>query len=198
MLTPISGYSAELLAGDRWVLELFVSDDDGSGVEEIPSFTAFLPDDTTDTPAAESLGRGFYRTAVTVADPGWYVVTASVAEYGVTAFRAHVQELVSPFGNIPVLADIQAYLGAGSTSEAVIQDALDAETQAQMDVCRIPTVYPVTLGQALKRRVARNLALRGIPLAVLEGDAETGSLTLPGRDPEVRRLEGPYKKLVQP
>lgn len=198
MLTPVSGDSAKLYEGDRWVLTVRVTDDNGSGVETLPSIAAVFPDGDTESPVAENLGQGFYRAAVTVSDPGTYVVTVQAAGYGVTAFRAEVLSLADPFGFMPDLAEVKAYLGETSTTDAVIQDALNAETQAQSDVCRIPVVYPVTLGQALKRRVARNLALRGIPLAVLRGNAEIGNLTLPGRDPEVKRLEAPYKKLVQP
>lgn len=198
MLTPISGDSVELYEGSRWVLVVRVTDDSGSGVETVPSITAVFPDGDTESASSENLGNGFYRAAVNVGGPGIYVATVLVENYGVTAFRANVIGLDDPFANMPGLAAVKAYIGATSTGDAVIQDALDAETQAQMDCCRIPVVYPATLGQALKRRVARNLALRRIPLAVLQGDAESGSLTLPGSDPEVRRLERPYRKLVQP
>jgi hypothetical protein len=43
--------------------------------------------------------------------------------------------------------------------------------------------------------VARNLAMRGLPVAVLRGDGEAGDTILPGRDPEVRRFEAPYRRL---
>lgn len=199
MITPISGDSEQLFEGSRWVLVVRVTDDDGRDVSSAPSISAVLPDGSTESATVEDLGQGFYRAGFTVTDAGWYTATAIAAGYGVTAFRANVISLADPFANMPDLADIKTYLGTSpSTADATIVDALNAETQAQMDCCRIPVVYPVTLGQALKRRVARNLALRGIPLAVLQGDAESGSLTLPGSDPEVRRLEKPYRKLVQP
>ncbi|HWD77948.1 MAG TPA: hypothetical protein VG497_03680 [Kribbella sp.] len=103
----------------------------------------------------------------------------------------------------PTLTDVKTYLGeaAARWSDPELQAALDVETQAQIEVCRIPTdpftdVYPVTLGEALKRRVQRNLALRSLPLAVLQSDAQGGNMYLPGRDVEVRRLEAPYRKMV--
>lgn len=103
----------------------------------------------------------------------------------------------------PVLSDVKTYLGeaAARWSDPELQAALDTETQAQIETCRIPTdpfndVYPVTLGEALKRRVQRNLALRALPLAVLQGDAQGGGMYLPSKDVEVRRLEAPYRKLV--
>jgi hypothetical protein len=133
---------------------------------------------------------------MTVTEPGWDVVIASTTDYGVCTFRAYVIDLANPMGNMPALGDVKGYLGDTSTNDEVLQDALDAETAAQMGVCTLPAVYPLDLREALLRRVARNLALRGIPLAVLQGDAETGNLTLPGRDPEVRRLEAPHRKVV--
>lgn len=93
--------------------------------------------------------------------------------------------------------DVIDYLreSAASWSAADIQDALDAETAAQARVCRIPDPVPADLEQSLKRRVQRNLALRQLPLAVLRGDAEAGDTVLPGSDPEVRRLERPFRRL---
>lgn len=110
---------------------------------------------------------------------------------------------------VPTTADVVAYLGDGADRWKVvmgsvsawpqIDKALAAEAAAQAAACRIPVLaadYPPDLGQALCRRVARALAMRALPLAVLQGDAEAGSLVLPGRDSEVRRLEGPYRRLV--
>jgi hypothetical protein len=106
---------------------------------------------------------------------------------------------------IPTLADVVEYLGdsaarwtddSGVTYPAIVE-TLAAETSAQAAACAVPASYPNALGLALKRRVARALTMRALPLAVLQGDAEIGSATfLPGRDPEVRRLEAPYRKLV--
>lgn len=97
---------------------------------------------------------------------------------------------------IPDLTAVKEYLGQTSASDDTITSALAAESAAQSRVCRIPVTYPEDLGEALKRRVARNLALRGLPIAVLRGDAESGNTILPGRDPEVRRLEAPFRKLM--
>ena len=98
---------------------------------------------------------------------------------------------------IPDLMAVTDYLGdaASRWQEADLTAALAAETAAQARRCTIPDPYPDDLAEALLRRVARNLALRALPLAVLQGDAETGLMTLPGRDPEVRRLEAPFPRL---
>lgn len=93
--------------------------------------------------------------------------------------------------------DVSGYLGDHSWTDDEIQAALDAEEAAQATRCRVPIPRPADLDEALCRRVARNLAMRVLPLAVLQGDAEAGSTTrLPGNDPEVRRLEGPWRRLV--
>jgi hypothetical protein len=104
---------------------------------------------------------------------------------------------------LPTLDDVKTYLGASAAqwSDPELQAALDAETQAQIEVCRIPTdpfndVYPVTLGEALKRRVMRNLTMRQYPVSMPTGDAQSGASYLPSKDVEVRRLEAPYRKLV--
>jgi hypothetical protein len=143
---------------------------------------------------------GLYRVVVGVDTPGRWIAVVEASGYGSTAFSAYVSD-VTDADAFPDLASIKAYLGGAdeiSFSDAELQDALDAEAGAQRKVCNVPAIYTPDLAQALKRRVARNLALRGLPVMVLQGDAESGSLTPPGRDPEVRRLEGPYRKLVSP
>lgn len=98
---------------------------------------------------------------------------------------------------VPTLEDVTAYLGDTSYSQDEIASALAAETAAQAAMCRIPVAYPADLGEALKRRVARNLALRGVPLSVVGGDTlDGGNVYVPGRDPEIRRLEAPHRRLV--
>jgi hypothetical protein len=99
----------------------------------------------------------------------------------------------------PTLTEMFDYLGETSYTEQELGDALAAEKAAQAARCRVPAddaAWPADLAEALFRRVARNLAMRGVPLAVLQGDAEAGSLIPPGQDSEVRRLEAPHRKLV--
>lgn len=99
----------------------------------------------------------------------------------------------------PTASDVEAYLGDTSYTTEEIGAALAAEKSAQAARCRVPAddaVWPPDLTEALFRRCARNLAMRGVPLAILQGDAEVGSTVLPGQDPEVRRLEGPWRKVM--
>lgn len=99
----------------------------------------------------------------------------------------------------PDVAALRTYLGQSSYTDEQLTAALAAEARAQRRVCRVPkdpaAVWDEDLTEALCRRVARNLAMRGIPLAMFQGDADGGALVPPNRDPEVRRLEGPLRKL---
>lgn len=107
---------------------------------------------------------------------------------------------------IPDLAAVQEYLGDTSWTDADVSGALAAELAAQAAVVRPAyfldadaegyRAYPADLGEALMRRVARNLAARAVPLSVAQGDAETAPAYVPRLDPEIRRLEAPYRRLV--
>lgn len=107
---------------------------------------------------------------------------------------------------VPTLAEVRSRLKL--TEDRIpddeLADVLAAEIELQAKACRIPAdpvdppsdAFPAALRTAVFRRVARALALKGIPLAVLQGDAETGNVILPSNDPEVRRLEGPFRIVV--
>lgn len=99
----------------------------------------------------------------------------------------------------PDIGALKTYLGQTSQSDEVLEGALATEKRAQARVCRVPAdpaaPWDEDLAEALLRRVARNLAMRGIPLAMFSGDADLGGLVPPSRDPEVRRLEAPLRKL---
>ncbi len=97
---------------------------------------------------------------------------------------------------IPDLANVKAYLsqnGLTSYSDATAAEALAAETAAQAAVCRIGDPMVDDLAEALRRRVARNLAMRALPLGVMADEA--GGTRLASNDPEVRRLEKPHRKV---
>lgn len=99
----------------------------------------------------------------------------------------------------PTAGDVEAYLGDTSYTTEEITAALAAEQAAQAARCRVPAddaTWPADLTEALKRRVARNLALRNLPLAQLEGDADLGGITPRVVDGEVRRLEAPWRKVM--
>lgn len=101
----------------------------------------------------------------------------------------------------PDAAAVLAYIGSnGQWDEDEVTSALSAEEAAQAAVCRIPTdaaAWPADLAEALCRRVVANLARRNLPLglnvAISEAAVQTTRL---GMDQEVRRLEGPWRRLV--
>lgn len=104
---------------------------------------------------------------------------------------------------MPSLTDVRAYLadlGSAWTDEEVT-DALRTERAAQAQVCRTPAddeEWPADLAEALRRRVAHNLALRALPLGLQTNLTESAVATnrVGGTDAEVRRLEAPFRKWV--
>lgn len=187
--------------GDTWRMVVLVFDKDGvAAAPDSIAGTVTKPDTSTAsaTVTAETTS-GLYTVTYSLAATGRHTaaVTVTDADFGNDVIDFAV-EAISGAVDLPSLDDVTAYLGAAAdqwTSDD-LQAALDAETAAQRSTCRIPSAYPADLGQALLRRVQRNLALRQLPLAVLQGDGESGSLVLNGRDPEVRRLEAPWRRLV--
>lgn len=91
---------------------------------------------------------------------------------------------------VPTASEVAASLGR--TAEA-IQDLYDAEVADQASRCRVEPYTPA-LAAALVRRVSRSLAMRNLPLGVLQD--ETGATRVGSTDPEVRRLEAPHCKVV--
>lgn len=99
----------------------------------------------------------------------------------------------------PRLAPLKAYLGgkAALWPDAPLLAALDAETAAQARRCRVPAEVPADLTEALYRRVARNLAMREVPLGMQAAVGEFGAaLAKVGNDAEIHRLEAPHRKRV--
>jgi len=147
-----------------------------------------------------------YAWSLTVDAPGRWVASVTSSE-GAIHFTANITAVVDAAG-FPNLVDLRGadpdredpddlgYLGDNSWTDDEIQDALDAEAAAQRSACRVPATYPADLRQALLRRVARNLALRKLPLMVLRGDSQSGDTLPPARDAEVRRFEASHRKLI--
>lgn len=196
-VSAASPTAQQMTVGGRWVVEVEVTNDDCEVVDAVPTITVTLPDGTTATPTVETLETGVYRAAYELADPGRHIAEAVAAGYGAAGFAVYASAATSATG-MPDVAAVAEYMreSAASWETEDLQSALNAEAAAQRSVCRVGAVYPDDLREALLRRVVRNLAMRGLPLAVLRGDAEGGDTVLPGRDPEVRRLEAPHRKLV--
>lgn len=95
--------------------------------------------------------------------------------------------------------DLKTYLGptAAKYTDDVLMSVIATETAAQAAKVNYPVVASPLLAEALLRRCQRNLAMRALPIGLtdVQGDADTRSY-VPSSDPEIRRLEGPFRKLV--
>lgn len=101
--------------------------------------------------------------------------------------------------------DLKTYLSttlAAKIGDTVLSGVLEVEIADQS--ARIRPVYrlagvdwdgaPPALREAVLRRCCRNLALRKLPLSISESEA--ASIRVGGYDPEIRRLEGPYRRMT--
>jgi hypothetical protein len=182
----------DLDVGDQWRIVVTVP----SGSVVAVAVTA--PDGAVTNPEPQD-GAGEITVIVPTTLPGRYlaVITVTGPVAGVVPFVANAS-LPSAAGDLPDLTEVRAYLdtnGGTSATDASIQEALDAETDAQRRHCYVPAVYPYDLREALKRRVARNLAARAVPLAqVTSFEGATVQTRVPRLDAEVARLEGPHRK----
>ncbi|MCM4080412.1 hypothetical protein [Paractinoplanes hotanensis] len=168
--------------------------------DAVASILVTDPEGTTAVATLETDSE--YEWSLVVDAAGRWLASVTSTE-GAIHFVANVTAVNA----LPGLADLRGadparedpddlgYLGENSWTDTEIQDALDAETTAQRGVCRVPATYPDDLREALMRRVAVNLARRKLPLMVLRGDSEQGNTVPPSRDSEVRRLEGPHRRL---
>lgn len=190
--------AADLPVGGIWVLYAGVVDDDGTAVLTPPTVTVTRPDGTTSSPTVVTTGAGVYRARYIPVAAGRHTARIDAGVNGVADAVVNAGVVVTAAG-MPDVDEAKDYLkiDSGDTSrDDDITSALAAETAAQRAMCRVPAVYPDDLREALLRRVARNLAMRGLPLAVLRSDSDAGDTILPGKDPEVRRLEAPHRKRV--
>lgn len=188
----------ELTVDQRWVIEYEVTDDDGCAVDDATTtVTVTLPGGSTSSVTPEALDDGVYRGVyVPTGATGRYVARAAATGYGVADFVAYVQGTTLAAG-MPTLANVLNFLEWDADNEwGDAATALATESANQRRICNVAAVYPDDLRGALYRRVARNLAMKKLPVAVLRGDGESGDTVLPGNDPEVRRLERPHRKVI--
>lgn len=187
-----------LTLGAQWTLSVDTFDGDGyltSAV--IPTLLITLPNGTTAAPVlSPGAYAGGWSATYTPGVAGRFLAHVATLEDAVDA-AAYVAAPVTS-ASMPTVDDVARYLkaAAASWSSADLQDELDSELEAQQAKCGVRAVYPRNLRKALLRRVQRSLALRALPLATLQGDADGGNLLLPGSDPLVRAWEAPYRKMV--
>jgi hypothetical protein len=186
--TPVD---VQLDVGDTWTLGVAVPA--GSTV----AVQVTSPSGDTATPTPVTTG-GRVAVQVPLEEAGRYlaVVTVTGETSEVIPFTAHAAEPTAT-DDLPDVEELKGYLGDTSATDDEIEDALDAEMAAQLRLCDVPAAYPDDLRQALKRRVARNLAARGVPIAQFTS-FDTGAVTsrVTRTDAEVVRLEAPFRKVV--
>lgn len=99
----------------------------------------------------------------------------------------------------PDLAAVRSWIGVPATAmnDEQLQAVVDAEIASQGAVCDVdPAEVAADVSQAFLRRVARHVAARGVPLGLLNVDAEFGTSRLSKWDAEVERLEAPHRTVV--
>lgn len=191
-LRALTAASADLPIGGQWVVVVETRTIDGYLTSDTPAMVVTLPAGSIANVSFTTVTAGVYRAAYTVGSAGRYVARVTTSDDALD-LTVYVTATTAGVG-MPTVDDVDVYLDEHSWELDDLQAALDAESAAQRAVCRVAAVYPADLREALLRRVARNLALRRNPLGQPQGDADFNFI--PGRDPEVRRLEAPHRKLV--
>lgn len=192
-MEAVTGTTGLLAVGARWDIAVHA--------DALPTVVITLPDGSTSSPEVTQDTRWGepgcrYQASYTVATVGRHLAHVATADDAVD-FAVYVAGPTSVNG-MPDADALAHYLrdDAASWETEDLDDALAVEAAAQRSVCRVGAIYPDDLRGALLRRAQRNLAMRALPLAIPQGDADAGATILPGRDPEVRRLEAPHRKLT--
>ncbi len=201
-VTALCGTSTFLNVGAVWYVSVLVRDADGYAVDDdAPVVTVTLPDGTTVPVAAENVSTGVFRALYVPAVPGRFLASAVTTGLGRADFAAIVTAVVGN-AELPVADEVRAYPGAeedlAAWEDPDIEGALATETLNQARVCDVPAAYPADLREALVRRTVLNLARRRhlADDAPSTADAIIPPPPPPSRDPEVRRLEAPHRRLV--
>ena len=93
---------------------------------------------------------------------------------------------------------VRAWIDVPATrlTDEQLAQVIAAETLIQARLVRVPETMTEDLVQAIYRRVAREVAARGVPLGILGADSEYGPTRIARWDSEIERLEGPSRKVV--
>lgn len=194
--SAITPTSERLAVADTWRIGVEVREDASpyNLIDATVVVTVTKPDGTTATPAVTTDTTGQYWASHVLATAGRYTAVANVSGtvVSVVLFAATAEGVSGP----PVLSDVLTYLGdevVSAWGDDAIADALAAEEDAQAQVCFIEAAFPDDLAEALKRRVARNLAMRPLPLGLQTSMSEAAVATIRiGSDSEIARLERPH------
>jgi len=179
-------------------LRFLLTDEDGNPADPTSySLTVRLPGGAAEALVAANPEVGDWRADYYPTTDGRFVATFIAS--GAVADAIEDTFDVAPAASAAVTVDqVKVYAGSNSGleqwSDTELATALAAEQAAQARTCRIDP-YSLDLQEALKRRVVRNLALRALPIGIT-GGASFEPTRIAKKDPEIRRLEGPYRKIV--
>jgi hypothetical protein len=188
--------SVTLDIGDEWVIVACATDDEGWPAAATVSVAVTDPAGSTSAPTPVEDPAGTWTARHVITTPGRYlaVITSVGVTVGATPFTAWAA-LPTTAEGLPTTSDCLEYLRDTSATDVEVRDALTAEMAAQRSRCRVPAVYPPDLRQSLLRRVARNLAARGVPLTLFTSFEGGGTSTrVPRLDAEIVRFEGPHRR----
>jgi len=179
-------------------LRFLLTDEDGEPADPTSySLTVRRPDGTDEALVATNPEVGDWRCDYFPTVDGRFVATF-VATGDVADAIEDTFDVAPPASAAVTVDQVKQYAGANSGidqwSDTELATTLAAEQSAQARACRIDP-YSLDLQEALKRRVVRNLALRALPIGIA-GGANFEPTRIAKRDPEIRRLEGPYRKVV--
>lgn len=100
----------------------------------------------------------------------------------------------------PTVDAVRAWIQVPATilDDPQLAGVIGSEAELQLALLTFDPLGPYRddVVQALYRRVARQVAARGVPLGILGSDAEYGGVYLGRWDAEIARLEGPSRALV--
>lgn len=186
--------------GDTVRLEFVTQDGDGDPFTATTATLTVTQDggSPSSVTVTESATVGVYEALYLTTAAGAFTATFTYTGDGTPAKPGGVLTdrflvIAADPANLTV-AMLRDYLVDTSAEDAEISDALLAERFAQAQRCRVEPYTPDLL-QALKRRVARNLAARRVPVATFTAfDGGQTSQRVPAHDVEIRRLESPYRK----
>lgn len=194
MLDALSYTSLTVSIGEQWIMRVFAKNADGTPSAIMPTGVVTLP--TDGTAALEMLpgpDAGCWYAIHVPTEPGRHLAHIESAD-GSADFTAQAVG-PTPNADMPTPQDYTDRYGIHSHADTLVQQILDQEFAAQFKVCRIPAAYPEDLRGALLRRTNRVLAMLALPLAVRESAEGESQIVVPGRDPEVQRLERPWRRL---
>lgn len=202
MIKALSDTSIDLQLKDLWWMYVLVTAADGTPLLAAnPVFTITSPTGDVIIADVDERGGGVYRTFTGVNDPGRWVCEVRKTGNGVANFVAYSSGVVVGT-SMPTVDDVRNYAdnsqSIGDWDDEDIQSVLDSEASQQRSRCDIGAIYPPDLFEALCRRTVlglnRRSQLNAGDFAV--GIAGTENQAFIPNDPEIRRLETPYKKVV--